>query len=102
MGPAHFHRACDRARPDAQVCCVVSWAPHACDRECCVCWWHSGASGAADAVARVYADIDQLEKVALAGPNYRIEERLPVLLSAALVLLLVGRLLGASVLRVLP
>lgn len=56
----------------------------------------------ADAVARVYAEIDQLEKAALAEPRYRTEERFPVPLSAALVLLLVGRLLGASVLRVLP
>jgi Ca-activated chloride channel family protein len=56
----------------------------------------------AGAVAAVYTTIDALEKAALVEPRYEMEERfLPVLLLAILLLLL-GRLLESTALRVLP
>jgi Ca-activated chloride channel family protein len=56
----------------------------------------------ANAVAAVYASIDELEKSTLATPRFRIVERFLPCLVAAVALLLAGRLLGASVLGALP
>jgi Ca-activated chloride channel family protein len=56
----------------------------------------------AGAVADVYARIDELEKVELEEPRYRIEERFLPFLLAAVGLLLASRVLGSTVLEVLP
>ncbi len=56
----------------------------------------------AGAVAGVYATIDELEKVELPRPRYRIDERFLPFLVSALALLLASRLLEATVLEVWP
>ncbi|MBI3845166.1 MAG: VWA domain-containing protein [Planctomycetes bacterium] len=56
----------------------------------------------AGAVANVYAHIDELEKVELAEPRYRIEERFLPFLVAAVALLVVSRVLQATVFEVMP
>lgn len=56
----------------------------------------------ADALASVYAEIDALEKAPLEEPRYVFVDRFLAFLVAALVLLLVGRWLGTTVLDVLP
>jgi len=56
----------------------------------------------AAALSDVYAEIDSLETRAQAEQRYRIEDAYVPLLSLALGLLLVGRVLGLTVLRVLP
>jgi Ca-activated chloride channel family protein len=56
----------------------------------------------AGAVAGVYAYIDELEKIELEEPRYKVEERFLAFLIAALVLLLSGRGLESTVLEVLP
>jgi Ca-activated chloride channel family protein len=56
----------------------------------------------ASAVAGVYREIDALEKVEFEEPLYRTEESFRPFLLAALVLLGLGALLGATVLRVRP
>ncbi|MHC4933336.1 MAG: VWA domain-containing protein [Planctomycetota bacterium] len=56
----------------------------------------------ADAVASVYAEIDELEKAAFSEPRFVVVERFVPFLAAALALLLAGRFLHATVLRVLP
>ncbi|MHC4944276.1 MAG: VWA domain-containing protein [Planctomycetota bacterium] len=56
----------------------------------------------AGAVAGVYGYIDELEKVELEEPSYKIEERFMPLLVAGLLLLLLARLLRSQVLEVLP
>lgn len=56
----------------------------------------------AGAVGAVYAGIDELEKVEFAEPRYRLEEGFWPLLAAALAMLLVGRLLQATVLEASP
>ena len=56
----------------------------------------------AEDVAEVYAHIDALEKTERDEPRHRIEERYLPFLIAALILLVAGRLLGSTVLEVLP
>ena len=56
----------------------------------------------AASLARVYADIDRLEKVPLEEQRFRIEERFLRFLGAALAFLLGGRLLRSTVFEVLP
>lgn len=56
----------------------------------------------AGAVAAVYERIDQLEKAAFEEPRFGIEDRFLLFLLAGIVLLLLARLLGATVLEVLP
>jgi Ca-activated chloride channel family protein len=56
----------------------------------------------ADAVAGVYAEIDELERVAFEEPRTIVEERFLPFLAAAVVLLLAGRLLQSSLLAVMP
>jgi len=56
----------------------------------------------AGAVTSVYTDINNLEKVELDEPHYRIEEKFTPFLIAALALLLISRLLLSTVLEVLP
>jgi Ca-activated chloride channel family protein len=56
----------------------------------------------AGAVAAVYATIDELEKVELAEPRYRLEEKFVPFLVAALALVLAGRLVKSAFLEVLP
>lgn len=56
----------------------------------------------AGAVTGVYAAIDELERVVLDEPSYRIEERFIAFLAAAFVLLFTSGLLKATVLEVLP
>lgn len=56
----------------------------------------------AEALARVYARIDQLERVERVEPRYEVEERFLPLLALAVALLLLARLLRMSVLEVLP
>lgn len=56
----------------------------------------------AGAVASVYAEIDRLERVARDEPRHRIVDTFLPVLGTALVLLVGGRLLGATVLAVLP
>jgi Ca-activated chloride channel family protein len=56
----------------------------------------------AAALAGVYARIDALEKAAIAGTRYEIEERFLPFLIAALVLLATARLLSSTILEVLP
>jgi len=56
----------------------------------------------AGALARVYATIDELEKVSIEEPRYEVEERfLPVLITA-MSLLVAGRLLQSTLFEVLP
>ena len=55
-----------------------------------------------DAVAQVYREIDELERVEFEEPRFENRDRFLAILAAALSLLLVGRLLSASVLGVLP
>ncbi len=56
----------------------------------------------ADAVAGVYRDINALERVVFEEPRYRTVESFPPFLAAALVLLLLGRLVERTVLAVTP
>lgn len=56
----------------------------------------------ADAVGRVYDAIDALETAPFAEPRYELEERFLPFLLAALGLMLVGRVLQATVFEVLP
>jgi Ca-activated chloride channel family protein len=56
----------------------------------------------ASAVAGVYAEIDELEKAPFEEPRYRPVERFPPFVAAALLLLILGRLLQATFLGVLP
>ncbi len=56
----------------------------------------------ADAVASVYAEIDELEKAPLEEPRYIFVDRFLAFLAAALVLLLLSRWLSTTVLDVLP
>jgi len=56
----------------------------------------------AQAVARVYAQIDALERVARAAPRFELRERFLPFLAAALLLLGASRLLQSSLLMVLP
>jgi Ca-activated chloride channel family protein len=56
----------------------------------------------AGAVAGVYAEIDKLEKVAFSEPRYEVVERFLPFLAAALSLLIAGRFLRSTILRVLP
>jgi len=56
----------------------------------------------ASAVDAVYASIDELERVEIEEPRYRIEERFLPFLVAALILLLAGRVLRSTVFEVLP
>lgn len=56
----------------------------------------------AGAVAGVYADIDELERVELEEPRFRIDEKFIPFLTAALIFLLAGRLLQSTILEVLP
>jgi Ca-activated chloride channel family protein len=56
----------------------------------------------ASAVAAVYERIDALEKTVFEEPRYVVEERFLPFLLAAVALLVAGRLLGATFLRVLP
>lgn len=56
----------------------------------------------AGAVAGVYSNIDQMEKVELKEPRYRIKEYFLPFLATALILLAVSRALRATVLEVLP
>ncbi|MGQ0615131.1 MAG: VWA domain-containing protein [Planctomycetaceae bacterium] len=56
----------------------------------------------AGAVGAVYAEIDALERVEFEEARFRIEERFQAFLIVGLALLLFGRLLGATALRVLP
>jgi Ca-activated chloride channel family protein len=60
-----------------------------------------GARDAA-AVTSVYGLIDELERAELDEPRYRVEDRFLAFLAAAVLLLLVGRLLESTVLEVLP
>ncbi len=56
----------------------------------------------AASVAAVYDAIDELERVALDAPRIVTEERYAPLLAGAVLLLLVGQLLAATALRVVP
>ena len=56
----------------------------------------------AGAVAAVYTEIDELERVEFEEPRYQMEERFLVFLAAAVALLLAGRLLQSTALAVLP
>jgi Ca-activated chloride channel homolog len=56
----------------------------------------------ARSVAGVYSSIDDLERVALEEPRYRVEERFVPFLVAALLLFAVSRLLRSTLLEVLP
>jgi len=56
----------------------------------------------AGALGAVYAEIDRIEKDRFAEPRYEVVERFATLLAAAVGLLLLGRLLESSFLRVLP
>jgi Ca-activated chloride channel family protein len=56
----------------------------------------------AGAVASVYGEIDALEKIEFAEPRYRLEEGFWPLLATALALLVIGRLLHATLLEVSP
>ncbi len=56
----------------------------------------------AGAVASVYADIGDLEKVEIEAPRFRIEDRFLPFLAAAIVLIAAGRLLEARPFEVLP
>jgi len=56
----------------------------------------------AGALAAVYEAIDRLERVQLPQPRWRIEERFLPFLAAAVALLVAGRLLEGTLLRVLP
>ncbi len=60
------------------------------------------AAQAADAVAGVYKEIDALETVSFAEPRYEMVEKFVWVLVIALALLVVGRLLGATVWAVSP
>jgi hypothetical protein len=50
----------------------------------------------------VYESIDELEKVELEEPSYKVEERFVPFLTFALLLLLLARLVRSQVLEVLP
>jgi Ca-activated chloride channel family protein len=56
----------------------------------------------ASAVAEVYTAIDELEKAPFEEPRYELEERFQPFVAAALLLLLLGRLLQSTPLGVLP
>jgi Ca-activated chloride channel homolog len=56
----------------------------------------------AGAVAGVYAKIDVLEKAVLSEPRFQVEEAFLPYLILALLLMLVGRVLGSTILSVLP
>jgi Ca-activated chloride channel family protein len=56
----------------------------------------------ASSLARVYAEIDRLEKVVLEEPRFRLEERFLRFLGAALAFLLGSRLLRSTLFEVLP
>lgn len=56
----------------------------------------------AGAVASVYGYIDDLEKVELEEPRYKVEERFLIFLIAALAMLLTTRVLQSTILEVLP
>lgn len=56
----------------------------------------------AGAVASVYSTINNLERVELTEPRYRVEERFLPFLVAAVLLLLLSRLLQSTMLEVLP
>ncbi len=56
----------------------------------------------AGAVAGVYAEIDQLERVEFEKPRYELEERFLPVLFAALLLLLLGRIIESRLPAVLP
>lgn len=60
------------------------------------------AASDAQALSRVYAEIDALERAPMDEPRYRVEERFLSLLGAAVLLFLLGRVLDASVLAVAP
>jgi Ca-activated chloride channel family protein len=62
--------------------------------------FHAAADAAA--LGAVYAEIDGLERAPLAEPRYRVEERFLPFVAAGGLLLLLARLLRASVLAVLP
>jgi Ca-activated chloride channel family protein len=55
-----------------------------------------------DALRSVYAEINDMEKIELREPRYKVEERFLVFLGAALVLLLLARVLHSTVFEVLP
>jgi Ca-activated chloride channel family protein len=56
----------------------------------------------AGAMAGVYAHIDELEKVEIQEPRYRLEDRFLPFLGAALALLFLGRALQSTLLEALP
>ena len=56
----------------------------------------------ADATSRVYQAIDELERVRFLEPRFRTEEIFEFFVATAIALVLAGRVLGSTVLEVLP
>ncbi len=56
----------------------------------------------AGALAAVYAEIDQLEKDEVQEPRYRIRETFVPFVAIGILLLVLGRLLGSTILEVIP